>query len=287
MKRFIGSTGLAVFPIGLGAMPLSTSGRPDPEHGTAVIHAALDAGVTLIDTANVYCVDDADIGHNERLIADALRSRSGRDDLVVATKGGLTRPEGRWERDGRPEKIRAACERSLRDLNVEAITLYQLHAPDERVPFADSVGALARLKAEGKIRHVGLSNVTRDQLDAALGIVPVASVQNRCNLFDQLDLDNGLIDYCGRKGVAYVPYSPVGGGNGHVRLENHAAATKVARSHSASVYAVALAWLLSLGNHVIPIPGASRVASILDSVRAVDLELTAVEIGILRDPASG
>src|SRR5207245_2104807 len=148
------------------------------------LHAALDAGMTLIDTADVYCLDDDDIGHNERLIARALAGWTGdRSGVIVATKGGLTRPRGSWQRDARPERLRAACDASLAALGVERIDLYQLHAPDDAVPLADSVGALADLRAAGKIRWVGLSNVAVEEIDEARGIVPVTTVQNRMSPF--------------------------------------------------------------------------------------------------------
>ncbi len=277
MYRTIGNTGIRVFAIGLGAMPLSLAGRPPRERAEAVIDAALDAGLTFIDTANCYCVDDHDIGHNERLIRDALRCRHAAG-VTVATKGGLTRPDGRWERDGRPSSLQAACEQSLQDLGLETIPLYQLHAPDPAVPFTDSVGALARLRDAGKIAHVGLSNVDIPQLEAARAIVPVASVQNRCHVLCRRDLDNGLVDYCRQHGITYIAYSPVGGGNGHKRLPGVAALTEIARAHAASVYCVALAWLLHKGEHILPIPGASRTTSILDSVKAASLKLTGADV---------
>ncbi|HEY8558403.1 MAG TPA: aldo/keto reductase, partial [Actinomycetes bacterium] len=160
--------GLQVSAIGLGEMPLSLAGRPDEAQAVRTIHAALDAGVTLIDTADAYCRDESDFGHGERLIAKALAAWSGdRDQALVATKGGHTRPGGSWEVDGRPEYLRQACEASLERLGVEAIGLYQFHRPDPKVPFTESVGALAELRAAGKIRLAGLSNVSIDQISQA------------------------------------------------------------------------------------------------------------------------
>lgn len=165
-------------------MPLSLAGRPSQDHAIRAIHAALECGATLIDTADVYCMDDADLGHNERLIAKALKWWPGsKDHVVVATKGGLTRPGGRWERNGRPEHLRRASDKSLAALGVERIDLYQLHAPDPRVPFADSVGVLAELKAAGRVRWVGLSNVSVEKIEEARGIVEIATVQNRLSPF--------------------------------------------------------------------------------------------------------
>src|SRR5437763_3630733 len=148
----------ALPPIGFGAMPLSIQGRPPEEQGRRVLHAAIDAGMTLIDTADVYCLDDDDIGHNERLIASALRERDDRDRIRVATKAGLRRPKGAWTNDGSPQHIREACERSLRALGSDQIWLYQFHAPDPRVPFEKSVETFAELQRAGKGKHAGLSN---------------------------------------------------------------------------------------------------------------------------------
>jgi len=180
----LGPGGLVVSVIGYGGMPLSLAGRPSEDQAIRAVHAALDSGATLIDTADVYCLDDSDIGHNERLIAKALKQWPGsKDHIIVATKGGLTRPGGRWERNGRPEHLRRACDKSLAALGVERIDLYQLHAPDPRVPFADSVGVLAELKAAEKVRCVGLSNVSVEEIEEARGIVEVTTVQNRLSPF--------------------------------------------------------------------------------------------------------
>ncbi len=278
MRRVIGSTNIEVFPIGLGAMPLSIQDRPDKEQAEAVIVAAVEAGVEFIDTANCYCIDNTDFGHNERLISAAMKNLPRGAQVTIATKGGLTRPEGRWETDGRPESLRRACEQSLRNLDVDTIVLYQYHAPDSSVPFTDSVGELARLREEGKIQHVGLSNVDRHHVDAAREIVPIVSVQNRCHVLYKHDLNSGLLDYCGKAGITYIPYSPVGGGRGHKRLPQVETLGEIASTHDTSVYCVALAWLLQKGRHLLPIPGASRAASIADSVQAVEVHLSAQQV---------
>lgn len=276
-RRELGQTGIRVFPIGLGAMPLSLRGRPDERTAIGVIHAAIEAGVDFIDTANTYCLDDGDIGHNERLIAKALKTHPRGPSVTVATKGGMTRPGGAWGTDGRPAKLRAACEQSLKALGVEAITLYQFHWPDDRVPFLESVGELARLKQEGTIRHVGLSNVTLEQLNAAQRIVRIESVQNECNPTRQDDVRSGLIGACARQGVTYIAYSPVGGHFGHRQLARHPVLARLAQARGVSPQRIALAWLLGLGENVLPIPGASRAASIQDSAQAASLELTQEE----------
>lgn len=274
--RALGQSGISVSCIGLGGMPLSIQGRPDEAHAIAVIHAALDAGITFIDTADVYCLDDEDIGHNERLIAKALAAWPSAQ-AVVATKGGLERPGGRWETNGRPEHLRRACERSLAALGVEHIELYQLHAPDPAVPFAESVGALADLRREGKIRHVGLSNVDVPQIREAMDIVPVASVQNRCNLFDTTSFESGVVSYCQEHGVAFLPHSPVGGHRGHARLDQHQGLGHMAARLAVTPYELALAYLLAISPVMIPIPGASRPASIQSSARAASIKLSAAD----------
>lgn len=278
-RRRFGPTDYEVTIIGLGGMPLSIEGRPSTDEAVRVVHAALDAGVTLIDTADVYCLDDDDIGHNEQLISRALWSWSGDPDAVlVCTKGGLRRPGGAWTRDARPEQLRAACERSLSALGVDRIAVYQLHAPDSKVPFAESVGALARLRDEGKIEHVGLSNVGVAQLDEARAIVPIVSVQNRCNAFDRGAFDEGIVAACEERGIAFLPYSPVGGGHGQARTKTSRCLREVGARHGASPYQVALAWLLAKSPAMFPIPGASKVESILSSVGAVELALSADEV---------
>lgn len=254
-------------------MPLSLANRPDDEQAIQVIHAALDAGMTLIDTADVYCLDDSDIGHNERLIARALAGRSDRDRVVVATKGGLRRPGGAWITDGRPEHLRAACDASLKALGVEQIDLYQLHAPDANIPFADSIGALAECQRAGKVRHIGLSNVNVAQIEEARRMVEVVSVQNRCNPFDTESFQNGVVRHCHDHGIAFLAYSPVGGHYGHVRIPKDPTLNELARRHDATPYQLCLALLLAQSEALIPIPGASRVDSARSSAQAADIVL--------------
>lgn len=273
--RPFGPTGELLPEIGLGGMPMSIDGRPSEAQSIATLHAALDGGIRLLDTADVYCLDHRDVGHNERLCAEAVRRWGGdRASVRIATKGGLERPDGAWTTNGRPEHLRRACEASLSALGVERIWLYQLHAPDPAVPFAESVGALARLRDEGKVVHVGLSNVSRAELDEACAIVPVASVQNRCNLLDRRAFEGGVVRRCEELGVAFLPYSPVGGGRGKTRLAAHPPLVRVAERHGASPFEVALAWLLAASPVMFPIPGASRPESARSSVRAAEIPLT-------------
>ncbi|MCH7875198.1 MAG: aldo/keto reductase [Gemmatimonadetes bacterium] len=280
----LGPDAPAVTVVGFGGMPLSLSDRPGETEAVRVIHAVLDAGVTLLDTADVYCLDDDDIGHNERLFAKALAGWSGdRDGLIVATKGGLTRPGGRWERNGQPEHIYRACDRSLAALGVERIDLYQFHAPDPDVPFAESAGAFARLRDEGKIRWVGLSNVSVDQIETARRVVPITSVQNRLNPFFREAVETGVVRYCAREGIGFLAYSPVGGGRLNKKLPTHPVLRPIAARHGVSPHAVVLAWVAARGATVIPIPAARSVAHALDSVSSAAVSLSADELKAIDD----
>lgn len=278
MRRSIGKTGIEVFAIGLGAMPLSVADRPPSEEAIKVIHAALDAGVDFIDTANVYCLDNTDIGHNERLIARALFQWSGKKKIFVATKGGLSRPLGTWEIDGHPTKLRKACEQSLRDLNVEQIFLYQLHAPDDRVPFVEQIETLSRLQQEGKIKHIGISNVNAQQIEQAQQIVRIETIQNEYNPATQQDFQNGVLEACRHFDMTYIAYSPCGGGYFHKKLANDAVLISIAKKHKVSPYQVMIAWILQKEDFLLPIPGASRISSITDSIKSITLHLNASEM---------
>ena len=268
--------------IGLGAMPLSVEGRPDEAQAVRTVHAALGAGVTLVDTADAYCLGPDEVGHNERLLARALASWSGdRDEVLVATKGGHTRPpDGSWALDGSREHLRAACEASLRALGVEAIGLYQFHRPDPRVPWAESVGALEELRQEGKVQLVGVSNADPAQIREAAGTTRLAAVQNE--LSPRFRSSEPEVEVCAELGVAFLPWSPLGGAGSARDLGSaHAPFAEVAAERGVSPQQVCLAWLLAKAPVVIPIPGARRVESILDSVLAADLVLTDDELARL------
>ncbi|HEY9506756.1 MAG TPA: aldo/keto reductase [Gemmatimonadales bacterium] len=280
--RGLGAGAPAVPAVGYGGMHLSLQERPPHQVSLEVIRAVLDAGVRLVDTADVYCLEDADLGHNERLVAEALRGWDGpREEVTVATKGGLTRPGGRWERDGSPEHLRRACDRSLRALGVDRIALYQLHAPDDAVPFEESVGALADLRREGKIRWVGLSNVSVAQIRAAEAIVPVATVQNRLNPFFREALEDGVVRHCGERGIGFLAYSPVGGGRLNRKLPAHPVLRPMADRLGVTAHALVLAWVLSRSPAVIVIPSARRVEHALDSVRAGELVLSEEDLAAI------
>lgn len=259
--------------VGLGAMPLSVPPRPAAAAARSLVHLALNLGITLIDTADVYCRDNTDLGHNERLLAAALADHPRRHEVLVATKGGLRRPGGDWVEDGRPEALRRACEASLLALGVERIALYQLHAPDAAVPFADSVGELFRLREAGKIGEVGLSNVTVAELDEALALGPIASVQNRLNPLDLTSMD--VVAACEARGVTFLAYSPVGGAEQLEEVLTHPALVAAGAAHGVGAGTVALAWLLGLSPAIFVIPGARREASLRASVAAGGLTLEA------------
>jgi aryl-alcohol dehydrogenase-like predicted oxidoreductase len=272
-SRAIGSSGLQVGAVGLGCMYLSIRERPSESDAVRTLLSAIDAGVTLLDTADVYCFDHRDIGHSERLIAHALESRP-KASVVVATKGGLERPNGAWIRNARPAHLRAACEASLAALRRGRIDLYQLHAPDPNVPFAESVGELARLRTEGKIAHVGLSNVSVREIEEAARIVPIVSVQNRWNPLDRSPERDGVLAACEKAGIAFLPYSPFGGAGGARSLASVGRLSDVARGKGVSVHRLVLAWMLAKSPVVIPIPGARRATSVADSLGAADLALS-------------
>ena len=278
MKREIGKTGVKVFPLGLGAMPLSIrQDRPDEDDAIKVLHAAWDAGIQFVDTANVYCLDDGDLGHNERLIRKALEQRPD-SEVYVATKGGMRRPDGRWEADGRPEHLKRSCEQSLADLGVETIFLYQLHTPDPKVPFKESIGALMELQQQGKIRHIGISNVSKEQADEALAMTRVETIQNRANPFWKKDYQTtGILQLCEQYQLTFLPYSTVGGHNHHRDAAASETLSGMAGERHVTPYQIILAWHLAQGPAVIPIPGASKVDSVRASVAAVELELNGWE----------
>lgn len=276
--------GVPVSAVGLGGMPMSIEGRPDRERSVATIHAALDAGVTLIDTADAYHLHADEVGHNEELIAEALRSWGGdTSGVVVATKGGHLRPgDGSWTLDGSPEHLRAAAHASARRLGVEQIGLYQFHRPDPQVPYAESVGAIVELLDEGLIRMAGISNADPDQIRLAQELLGgrLASVQNQYS--PSFRSSQPELELCAELGVAFLPWSPLGGIRSARDLgTRYAAFQEVADAHGVSPQQVTLAWELAQADVVIPIPGASRPASIQDSVRAADLELTADEVAAL------
>ncbi|MGN7191593.1 MULTISPECIES: aldo/keto reductase [unclassified Curtobacterium] len=274
-QRVIGD--VSVSAIGLGGMPMSIEGRPDERQSVATIHAALEAGVTLIDTADAYHQAGKDeVGHNETLIAKAVHEFHGDTDAVlIATKGGHLRPEaGPWAQDGRPEYLKEAAKASAARLGVDAVGLYQFHRPDPAVPYADSIGALAELLDEGVIRMAGISNADPDQIRTANEVLGgrLASVQNQFS--PAFRSSEAELQLCDELGIAFLPWSPLGGiakaGDLGTAFEEFAI---VARERDVSPQVVALAWELHKSDVVVPIPGASRPQSILDSVVAATIKL--------------
>ncbi|HEY3328994.1 MAG TPA: aldo/keto reductase [Capsulimonadaceae bacterium] len=285
IQRQLGPNGLFVGAIGLGGMPMSiTRERPAEADSVALLVRAADLGVTLWDTADAYCLDHTEIGHNERLFGKALLKLppAVRSTIVVATKGGNTRPDGEWVHDGRPEHIRSAVDASLRALGVDSINLYQLHRVDENVPFADTVGAFAEARKAGKVKFVGLSNVTPAQIEEALKIVPIASVQNRLSPIDLSAESDGVLDKCREHGIAFLPYSPLGGmWGGAKEIGKQGELEAVSNEVKASAQQVVLAWLLSKYDRLIPIPGVSRVSSVENSAGAAFVLLNISQIARL------
>jgi aryl-alcohol dehydrogenase-like predicted oxidoreductase len=273
-----------VSAIGLGEMPLSIEGRPDRRQAVATIHASLDAGVTIIDTADAYSLGVQEHGHGEELVAEALAAYGGpTDEVLVATKGGHRRPgDGSWTVHGDPAYIKEACEASLKRLGVDAIGLYQYHRPDPKVPWAESVGALADLLDEGKILMAGVSNATVAQIDEAQRVLGgrLVSVQNQFS--PRFRSSEGELEHCEKLGIAFIPWSPLGGiGRADDIEHTHPTFAAVAKEVGASPQQVTLAWMLAKGSRVIPIPGSSRPETAVSSAAAAAIELTPDQVARL------
>jgi len=266
---------LEVNRLGFGAMRITGDGiwgpPGDRDEALRVLRRAVELDVQLIDTADSYGPDVS-----EELIAEALHPYP--EGVVIATKGGLTRPgPNDWRRNARPDHLREACEGSLQRLRVDQIDLYQLHAPDDDVPYEESVGALVDLKDEGKIARIGLSNVNGDQLATARGLTDVVSVQNRFNLFDRTNED--VLETCTDEGIAFLPYFPLGAGT------PADLASEIAEDRGVNAHQVAIAWLLARSPVIAPIPGTSSVDHLEENVGAAELELSDEELGRLADAA--
>jgi aryl-alcohol dehydrogenase-like predicted oxidoreductase len=261
---------LPINRLGFGAMRITGEGiwgwPPDRNNALKVLRRAVELGVNLIDTADAYGPETSEL-----LIAEALHPYP--KGLVIATKGGLTRPgRGEWVPDGRPEHLKQAVEGSLKRLRLERIDLYQLHTIDSKVPMEASLAALKEMQDAGKIRHVGLSNVSTQEIVRARKIVPIVSVQNRYNIEDRKS-ENALV-YCEKESLGFMPWFPIGGGRG---LKPESALEKVARDHGASVIQIALAWLLGRSPGMLPIPGTSSLVHLEENVAAAKLKLTPAE----------
>ena len=272
---------LRVSRLGYGAMRITGSnvtGEPDDPDGVRrVLRRVVELGITFIDTADSYGPEVS-----ERLIAEALHPYP--DGLVIATKGGLTRTGrgGPWPPDGRPEHLREACEGSLRRLKLDRIDLYQLHRVDPKVPLEDSVGALAELRREGKVRHVGLSNVSVEQLERAESIVPIVSVQNEYSVGNRSSED--VLEACESRSAAFLPWYPLEAGS---LARPGGLLARVAEAQGATPAQVALAWLLARSPVILPIPGTSSVDHLEENVAATRLTLSDEELAELSDPIGG
>ena len=263
--------------VGLGCMRLSTDEDRDEERALATIAAAAASGVTVFDTAHAYGLGPEELGHNERLLVRALRACGRLERARIVTKGGMTRKGDAWAPDGRAKTLRAHCEESLAALDGAAIDLYLLHAPDPRTPWRTSVRALARLAEEGLVRRVGLSNVNRMQLDEALELAPITAVQVAVSPFEDRALRGGVVDRCAERGIVLIAHSPLGGPRLAPRLPRDRLLSEVADAHGATAAEIALAWLLSLGPHVLAIPGARRPGTARSAARAAGIALTTRE----------
>jgi aryl-alcohol dehydrogenase-like predicted oxidoreductase len=273
--------GARVAAIGLGEMPLSIAGRPDEGQAITTIHAALDAGVTLIDTADAYCLGSEDFGHGEEIVARALSEYGGdTSGVIVATKGGHTRSaDGAWELDGRPEYLKRAAQDSARRLGLDAVGLWQFHRPDPEVPYEESLGAIRELLDAGTIRMAGISNADIEQIDLARQIVGdgLVAVQNQFSPSFRSSEDE--LHHCAQHGLAFLPWSPFGGISEASGLGGRFA--EIGAAKGVSPHQVCLAWMLALAPNVIPIPGSSRPQTIRDSAAAADLQLTDEELATL------
>jgi aryl-alcohol dehydrogenase-like predicted oxidoreductase len=279
-NKQLGNTNFNISPIGLGGMPLSLTGRPTEAQSIAVIHRALDLGVTLIDTADSYCQDQSDKHHNEELIAKALQQYTGDIRAVtIATKGGLMRPQGSWTRNGNPHHLRKTIRESFEALGGQKpIDLWQYHAPDPSYTIEVALAPAKEAVEAGIIRFVGVSNFSVDQIKRARDIVEISSVQNQYNPWHREPESDGVLEYCEAEKLTFFPWSPLGGSRRVTSLQDIPAIAKLAAEKNVSVYCIVLAWLMAKSPCIVPIPAATKLSSIEDSVKAMDVKLTDDEI---------
>lgn len=279
-SKQLGKTGVSVSAIGLGAMPMSISNRPSESESIQVIHHALDLGITFIDTADSYCIDESDKHHNERLIYQALGSYQGDvSHVVVATKGGLMRPHGNWVRNGNPKHLRQTIRESFQALGGDKpIDVWQYHAPDPKYTIEESLAPVKEAVAAGLIRFVGVSNFSVEQIQRARDVVDIVSVQNQYSPWEQQPENDGVLKYCEQEGLTFLPWSPFGGSRRHRNLQDIPAIAQLAQEKGVSLYCIVLAWLRSKSPAILPIPGASKVSSIEDSVSAIHVQLSEAEV---------
>ena len=268
--------GLSVGEVGFGCATISVRAEPNEATAVRALQAAIDAGVTLFDTADVYNPPGQGAGHSELLLRRTVLARGGEDRAVVATKGGkYWTTDGEVHIDGRPEYLVQACENSVRRLGLDCLPVYFFHEPDPHVPYAESIGALAELRDRGLVREVGLSNVTLDQLGTALEIVPVSAVENR---FSPCEREHdSLVDHCARLSIAFLPWGSLNGMRSPRGAQVAPRFQRVATNRGVSLEQLVIAWLLARSPAIVPIPGCSRPESVRDSVAGADLELTSEE----------
>jgi aryl-alcohol dehydrogenase-like predicted oxidoreductase len=277
--KSLGNSSVSISAIGLGGMPLSLSGRPSETDAIAVIHRALDQGVTLIDTADAYCKDETDKHHNERLIHKALQQYQGdKSQVIVATKGGLMRPGGSWTRNGNPDHLRQTIQASFEALGGKPIDLWQYHSPDPAYAIQDSLTPVRDAVAAGLIRYVGVSNFSVEQIQQAQEVVELVSVQNQYNPWHRQPEQDGVLAYCEQAKLTFLPWSPLGGSRRVQQLPELEPVAQLAQEKGISVYCLVLAWLCAKSPCVVPIPGASKVESIIDSVKAAEINLSPAEV---------
>jgi aryl-alcohol dehydrogenase-like predicted oxidoreductase len=281
----LGRTGDVISAIGYGAMGLSVAGRPDRRTAARVIEEVLDVGITFIDSADVYGLDDDDLGHNERLLTGVLAGRPDRRAIRVASKVGLRRSGDGWIRDASAVHIRAACERSLKALNVERIYLYQLHAVDPAVPLRSSLEAMATLREEGKCAHLGLSNVTAQQIVEATSIAPITTVQNRLSPFYRESVTGQVVETCRRLGITFLAYRPFGGSRLSRSVCEFQSIRLLAHSRNATPHQITLAWLRGLSPNIVPLVGTTGIEHVRECAAAAAHHLTAAEMAsVAADP---
>jgi aryl-alcohol dehydrogenase-like predicted oxidoreductase len=279
----LGNTALSISAIGLGGMPMSLSNRPTESQAIAVIHRALALGVTLIDTADSYCKDESDKHHNERLIAKALQQYQGdTSQVIVATKGGLMRPDGNWIRNGNPNHLRETIRTSFEALGgTKPIDVWQYHAPDPNYTIKAALTPAKEAVNEGLIRFIGVSNFSVEQIKEARDIVEVVSVQNQYNPWYRQPEYDGVLKYCQTENLTFFPWSPLGGSRRVSSLQDIPVIAQLAQEKGVSVYQIVLAWLRAKSPCIVPIPGASKVSSIEDSVAAAQVKLSEAEVSRL------
>lgn len=282
MSRSAGVLGKLAAPIGLGLLRLSTEGRPSEAEAIRLIQEALTAGIRLLDTADAYCMSDKDFHYGERLARQAVEGWKGaRKDVRIITKAGMTRPKGKWLPNGRPEHLRKAVDGSLQALGVEQLFMLQLHVHDSRVPFEETLGALAELQKSGKVDHLGLCNVTVGEIQQAQRHFKVAAVQNELSIHVRKSAQDGTMAFTKEQGIPFLAYRPLGGIARAEKLDENKVLQPIATKHNVSAAQIALAAVAEAGSHVIPLFGATRLESAKSSIEALSIKLDKADLEAL------